>query len=110
MVDVNKFTPRTIYVIYIAAMPERVWQALTDPAFSTKYFFGFAVDVESKTGGAFKLLYPDGRVHVVGEVAEWLPPRRFSCTWLVEGMGEFGQLPECLITYDIEPCGEGRSF
>ena len=106
MVDVNKFKPRTIYVIYIAATPERVWQALTDPAFSTKYFFGFAVDVEPKTGGAFKLLYPDGRVHVIGEVADWSPPMRFSCTWLVEGMGEFGQLPECLVTYDIEPCGE----
>ncbi|MGI8526002.1 MAG: SRPBCC domain-containing protein [Pseudolabrys sp.] len=54
----------------MAATPERVWQALTDPAFSKQYFFGFAVDVEPKTGGVFKLLYPDGRVHAIGEVVE----------------------------------------
>ena len=34
---------------------EKVWQALTDPAFSRQYFFGFAVDVEPKAGGAFFL-------------------------------------------------------
>ncbi|MES1155214.1 MAG: ATPase, partial [Pseudorhodoplanes sp.] len=33
------FKPKTIYVIYIAATPEEVWQALTDPAFSKRYFF-----------------------------------------------------------------------
>ena len=28
------------------------------------------------------------------------PP--FSCTWLVEGMPDFRELPECLVTYEIE--------
>lgn len=105
-IDMSRFNPKTVYVIYIAATPEKVWQALTEPAFSKQYFFGFAVDVEPKTGGAFRLLYPDGRTHISGEVVEWSPPRRFSCTWLVEGMKEFAELPECLITYDIEPAGE----
>jgi hypothetical protein len=44
-------------------------------------------------------------VHVSGTVIEWLPPRRFSCTWRVAGSG-FGELPECLVSYDIEPSGE----
>ena len=100
------FKPKTIYVIYIAATPEEVWQALTDPAFSKRYFFGFAVDVEPKTGGVFRLLYPDGRVHAIGEVLDWSPPRRFSSTWLIKGMGEFDALPECVVTYDIELSGE----
>jgi uncharacterized protein YndB with AHSA1/START domain len=101
--DAGKFTPKTVYVIYIAATPEKVWQALTDPAFTRQYFFGFAVELEPKQGGSFKMLYPDGRIHMSGLVAEWQPPRRFSCTWLIEGMQEFGELPECLVTYDIEP-------
>jgi len=50
--------------------------ALTDPAFNTQYFPGFAVDVEPNTGGVFKLVYSDGRVHVIGKVADWSPPRR----------------------------------
>jgi uncharacterized protein YndB with AHSA1/START domain len=85
-----------------------VWQALTDPAFSRQYFFGFAVDVEPKAGGAFFLRYPDGRVHVSGKVAAWEPPRRFACTCLVEGMKDFDQLPECLVTYDIEQAGDSE--
>ena len=43
--DPAKFKPKTIYVTYIAATPEKVWQGLTDPAFSKQYFAGFAVDV-----------------------------------------------------------------
>jgi uncharacterized protein YndB with AHSA1/START domain len=106
MIDTAKFKPKTVYVTYIAATPEKVWQALTDPAFSKHYFFGFAVDVEPKQGGRFRLLWPDGRVHVTGELVDWSPPRRFSCSWLVVGMKNFGELPECLVTYDIEPSGE----
>ena len=104
--DASKFKPNTVYVTYIAAMPEKVWQALTDPAFTREYFFGFAIDVEPRAGGEFKLLASDGSTHVQGEVVEWSPPRRFSCTWSVKGMQDFGELPDCLVTYDIEPSGE----
>jgi uncharacterized protein YndB with AHSA1/START domain len=106
MMDRSKFKPNTVYVIYIAATPEKVWQALTDPAFSRQYISGFAVDVEPQAGGAFLLRYPDGRVHVRGEVLEWSPPHRFACTWAVEGMKEFAELPECLVTHEIEQAGD----
>jgi uncharacterized protein YndB with AHSA1/START domain len=106
MTDRGRFRPKTVYVIYIAATAERVWQALTNAEFSRQYFFGFAVEVEPRTGGQFQVLYPDGRVHIQGEVLDWSPPRRLSMTWLVEGMKDFGELPECLVTYDIEPSGE----
>jgi uncharacterized protein YndB with AHSA1/START domain len=106
MIDPAKFTPKTVYVTYIAATPEKVWEALTSAEFSRQYFFGLAIEVEPRTGGRFQVRYPDGRVHISGEVVEWSPPRRLSMTWLVEGMKEFGELPECLVTYDIEPSGE----
>jgi len=106
MIDTGKFTPKTVYVTYIAATPEKVWQGLTDPAFTKQYFAGFAVDVEPRTGGAFRMLYPDGRTHISGEVVDWSPPRRFSCTWVVEGMPGFADLPACLVTYDIEQAGD----
>jgi uncharacterized protein YndB with AHSA1/START domain len=98
--------PKFVYVTYIRTTPEKLWAALTDPAFSRQYFFGFAVDVEPKAGGAFYLRHPDGRVHVSGQVAEWAPPRRFACTWRVESMPGFAELPECLVTYAIEPAGD----
>ncbi len=106
MIDAAKFKPKTVYVTYIASTLEKVWAAPTDPAFTRQYFFGFAADIEPKAGGAFRLLTPDGRVHVRGEVVDWLPPRRFASTWVVEGMAGYGDLPACLVSYDIEPSGE----
>ena len=106
MADVSQFKPKTVYVTYIAATPQQVWDALTQPEFTRQYFAGFAIDVEPREGGAFRMLYPDGRVHIAGRVIEWSPPRRFACTWVVEGMAEFRDLPECLVTYEIEPAGE----
>ena len=106
MIDIAAFKPKTVYVTYIGAEPEKVWQALIDPAFSKQYFFGFAVDLEPRAGGRFRLLWPDGRLHVNGEVVEWAPPHRLSVTWLVEGMKDFDELPQCLVSYDIAPSGD----
>ena len=105
MTDTSRFKPLTVYVTYIDATPEKIWQALTDAAFTRQYFAGFSANVEPRNGGAFRLLYPDGRVHIAGRVLDWSPPRRFSCTWVVEGMAEFSELPECIVTYEIEPAG-----
>jgi len=63
--DTSQFKPKTVYVTYIDARPEQVWQALIDPAFTRQYFFGFAIDVEPRAGGAFRLLAPDGSTHVM---------------------------------------------
>jgi uncharacterized protein YndB with AHSA1/START domain len=106
VVGISKFKPNTIYVTYIVSTPEKVWQALTSPEFTKQYFFGFVIDVQPKSGGDFFLRHPDGRVHISGKVLEWLPPQRFSCTWLTEGMVEFAELPECIVTYDIAQAGE----
>jgi len=32
VIDTTRFKPKTVYVTYIAATPEKVWQALTDSA------------------------------------------------------------------------------
>ena len=106
MIDVARFKPGTGYVTYIASTPEEVWRALTDPAFTRQYFFGFAVEVEPTVGGAYRLKTPDGKVHVRGEVVDWQPPRRFASTWRVESLPGYGDLPDCLVTYDIEVSGE----
>ena len=80
MVDVATFKPNTVYVTYIAASPEKVWQALTDPAFTRQYFGGFSIDVEPKTGGAFYLRYPDGKVHMSGRGGDQSSTRPDMCT------------------------------
>jgi len=83
-----------------------VWQALTSAEFTKAYFFGQTIEVEPKEGGSFVMRMPDGRPNVTGKVVEWSPPRCFACTWNVEMSAEFRALPECLVTYEIEPLGE----
>ena len=106
MTDTAKFKPKTVYVTYIAATRERVWQALTDPDFTRQYFVGRTIEIEPKAGGNFILRMPDGRVDVKGKVVEWSPPRRLAVTWTVDWIPEMRDLPACLVTYDIEQAGE----
>jgi uncharacterized protein YndB with AHSA1/START domain len=42
--------PKFVYVIHIASTPEKVWQALTDPNVTEKYWFGFRVAASGKVG------------------------------------------------------------
>ena len=100
------FTPRTVYVTYIASTPEKVWQALTSSEFTRKYFWDRDVEIEPKLGGAFALKLPDGKVNVRGKVIGWDPPRKLSVTWKVEWPEEFRKLPECVVTYEIAQAGE----
>ena len=51
--NIDKFKPMTVYTIYIASTPEKVWEALTSAEFSRKYFFGNSVEIELKVGGAY---------------------------------------------------------
>jgi uncharacterized protein YndB with AHSA1/START domain len=100
----EKFVPKTVYVTYIASTPEKVWEALTSTEFTRQFFFSRSVEIEPKVGGSFAMRKPDGKFDIKGEVIEWDPPRRLSVTWGV-AFEEFRELPESLVTYDIEPMG-----
>jgi uncharacterized protein YndB with AHSA1/START domain len=97
-------TESTVYVIYIAAAPERVWHALTSSQFTKQYFFGRSVESDWKQGSPWILRMPDGGVDVKGVVRESDPPRRLVVTWNVDWIEP--KPPECIVTYEIEPVGE----
>lgn len=103
--NLDAFRPTTIYTIYIAATPEQVWQALTSAEFSRKYFFGNAVEVELKVGGAFMVRTPDGALHISGAVFECEPPRKLTVTFNVNWPALIDQLGPTLVSYEIEPTG-----
>ena len=91
--DPGNFKPAIVYTIYIAASPEKVWQALTTAELSRQYFSGQSVEVDQRIGGAFIMRTPDGALHISGEVIECDPPRKltvtFNVNWpaLVEKLG-----------------------
>jgi uncharacterized protein YndB with AHSA1/START domain len=104
--NIDSFKPAIIYTIYIAATPERVWQALTSAEFSRKYFSGFAIEAELKIGGAFIARAPDGSVHISGEVIECEPLRKLTVTWNVNWPALVEKLGPTLVTYQIEQAGD----
>jgi uncharacterized protein YndB with AHSA1/START domain len=103
--NLDAFRPTTIYTIYIAATPEQVWQALTSAEFSRKYFFGNAVEVELKVGGAFMVRTSDGALHISGAVFECEPPRKLTVTFNVDWPALIDKLGPTLVSYEIEPAG-----
>lgn len=91
----------TVYVTYIASSPQKVWEALTSPAFTSRYFFGRTVESDWKTGSPWLLRKPDGSVDVRGEVRESEPPHKLVVTWIVDWL----DLPEAIVSYEIEDVG-----
>lgn len=98
--------PGSVFVIYIATTPEKLWAALTSAEFSRQYFFGRAITVEPKVGGRFQLLMADGTVDCQGSVLEYDKPRRFAVTWHVEWLPEYRDLPEGIVIFDLAPSAE----
>jgi len=106
MMKTDQFRPSLVYTIYIASTPETVWEALTSAEFSRKYFFGNAVEVDLKTGGAYVMRPPDGSVHISGEVIECIPQRKLTVTFNVNWPALIEKLGPTLVTYEIEPAGD----
>jgi uncharacterized protein YndB with AHSA1/START domain len=104
--DITRFKPAIVYTIYIASTPEKVWQALTTAEFSRKYFFGNAVEVDLRVGGAYIVRTPDGALHISGEVIECDPPRKLTVTFNVNWPALVEKLGPTLVTYEIEPAGD----
>jgi uncharacterized protein YndB with AHSA1/START domain len=104
--NIKNFKPAIVYTIYIAATPEKVWQALTSAEFSRKYFSGHAVEVDLRVGGAFIMRTPDGALHISGEVIECDPPKRLTVTFNVNWPALVEKLGPTLVTYEIEQTGD----
>src|SRR6201996_6250786 len=104
--DISRFKPATVYTIYIASTPEKVWQALTSAEFSKQYFFGNSVEVEQKVGGAFIVRTPDGALHISGEVIECEREKKLTVTFNVNWPALIEKLGQTLVTYEIEQAGD----
>ena len=70
-------------VIYIQASPERVWEGLTSPAFTARYFHATSIESDWQEGSDVVYYNPDRSVAVVGKVLAMEYPRKLSITWHV---------------------------
>jgi uncharacterized protein YndB with AHSA1/START domain/DNA-binding transcriptional ArsR family regulator len=98
--------PAHVYQVFIRTTPDKLWQALTDPALTALYYFGSPAEGDWRVGGAYRFPDPAGGVFVDGEVLEADPPRRLSLTMRQHWMGPENAANVSRVTWEIEPEGD----
>lgn len=73
--------PKLVYQIIIKAPQEQVWQAITTPEFTSRYYYGNAVKTDLTVGSPFTYHMPNGAPIVEGEVVASEPPNRLVHTY-----------------------------
>ena len=96
-----------IYEIYIRTTPERLWEAITDPAIRAKYNFGASVESDWKVGSPLTM-GADNAAGLLGEgeVLEVDPPKRLVHTMVALWGDDVKAEGTSRITWQIEPVGD----
>ncbi len=110
--------PSFVYTTYIETTPERLWQALTEPAFTRRYWATFRTDWQQGSTMTWEMA---GTTIADPEqvVLESDPFRRLSYSWhtvtpeLAESLdlsdevrARLASEPRSKVTFDLEPFGE----
>jgi len=95
-----------VYVTYIKTTPEKLWEALTNPDFTRRYWAGTRLESTFKAGADWRLMIPDGRVGDTGNVLEVDRPRRLVLSWRNEFKPEIREEGFARCTFELEPMGE----
>ena len=96
---------RFAYATYIRTTPEKLWQALTDPEFTCRFWHECRQESEWKIGTSWRLMIPDGRVGDSGKILEIDPPRRLVVSWRNEFIPELREEGYSRMTYELERKG-----
>ena len=92
-----------VYVSYIAATPERIWQALTDEQLTKQYWQHNNVS-DWRVGSRWEHRSADQarELHLVGKVLESMPPRHLVLSWAFPA-DERNEEQHSRVTIDLEP-------
>ena len=104
-----------VYRVYIKADPERIWAAITDPEWNSRYGYAAPGFYELKPGGRYHSTPNDGMIDYAkqhgfdmpdvigdGEVLEVDPPRRLVQTWRLLMDPTTAAEPFTRLTYEID--------
>jgi DNA-binding transcriptional ArsR family regulator/uncharacterized protein YndB with AHSA1/START domain len=112
-------SPEFVYTTYIKTTPERLWQAITDPAFSTRYM-GHGIESDWEKGSSY--VWADSGIRIESPeqvVLEHDPYRRLAFTFhtFVPELTQLGIDAETVeraakesrskVTFELEPVDNG---
>jgi uncharacterized protein YndB with AHSA1/START domain/DNA-binding transcriptional ArsR family regulator len=96
-----------IFEIYIQTTPERLWEAITDPAIRAKYHFGNSVESSWAVGSHYAMVHPSATQPLAeGENLVVDPPRRLVQTMRVLWSEAAEREGTSRVTWEIEPVGD----
>jgi uncharacterized protein YndB with AHSA1/START domain/DNA-binding transcriptional ArsR family regulator len=111
--------PTFVYTTYIQTTPERLWQALTDPAFTARYW-GITFETDWQPGSTMTWVQAGVTIADPEQVIlESEPNRRLSYTWHSftpefadaidlndDARDRIAAEPRSKVTFEIEPLGD----
>jgi uncharacterized protein YndB with AHSA1/START domain len=89
-----------VYQVFIKASPEAIWEAITTPEFTQRYFHGARI---TATSDHYDSLGPDGSVWGDSPTLEYDPPRRLVHGWRSLYDPELASEDESRVAWEIEP-------
>jgi uncharacterized protein YndB with AHSA1/START domain/DNA-binding transcriptional ArsR family regulator len=96
-----------VFEIYIRTTPERLWEAITDPAIRAKYHFGASVESDWTAGSRYRLGHPAaGRPLAEGENLAVEPPHRLVQTMRALWGPDAERAGTSRVTWEIEPVSD----
>lgn len=104
MTTTTKVQTTQVYTIVIKTTAEALWEAITKPEFTERYFYGSTIVV---TPDRYSSHGPDGRLRGDEPVYEFDPPRRLVHGWVSRYDPELAQEAESRVSWEIEPQGDG---
>jgi uncharacterized protein YndB with AHSA1/START domain len=96
-----------VYQVFIKATPEAVWDAITKPEFTARYFHGARISI---VPDGYRSLGPNDDVWGDAEVFEWDPPRRLSHGWRSLYDPEMAAEEPSRVTWELEPQDDGTTL
>jgi uncharacterized protein YndB with AHSA1/START domain len=89
-----------VYQVFIKATPEAIWDAITKPEFTARYFYGARIE---NTAERHRALSPDGDVWGDSPTFEYAPPRRLVHEWQSLYDPELAAEEASRVSWEIEP-------
>jgi uncharacterized protein YndB with AHSA1/START domain/DNA-binding transcriptional ArsR family regulator len=96
--------PRHVFQVYIRTTPEALWQAISDPEVTQRYFHGSRVETDFRPGARIGY-WLDDELIVEGKVLAADPPRKLATTWSFRRNPDLRDDPPSRVTWEIEPVG-----
>lgn len=101
--NMDEQKPKHVYQLFIRTTAERLWQAITDPEMTLRYFYHSRVVSDWKPHSEFVFFKEgDGKRQISGEVLESDPPKRLVTTFRMDCYEHTADEMPSRITWEIE--------